>query len=273
MIFDAPEVTFDSQPYLTIQVRDAAGNIYSNFDTGSDTTFIANLPSAGVYYVIVKDGPYHLFSTDQYTVTIATEVALPPAESEPNNGNSSATPLLHNNTTWGQLASEADEDWLAFSVSGAANATIVFDAPEVTFDSQPYFTIQVRDVAGTIYSSVNTGSDNTFIANLPSAGTYYVVVKDGPYHLFSTDQYTVTLSSTSPPDTGGGGEIQAQAHTAIEITWDSIIGKFYVIEWTADLTLGSWFPLTSSKAGTGGEMNFLDSIRGKSKGFYRVKEQ
>ncbi len=56
------------------------------------------------------------------------------------------------------------------------------------------------------------------------------------------------------------------------MVWNTTVGKSYIIEWTANLASPSWFPLTSGLVGTGGEMSYLDSIRGKTKGFYRVKE-
>ena len=273
VMFDSPEnLSGPAFGYHTIEVRNSAGDILSSVITGADTFFYATLPSAGTYYVVVLDGPYSFLSTGQYVVEITTTGTLPTTESEPNDNFSTSTPLTHGNTTWGQLSSENDEDWLAFSISGPATVTIVFDSPEsLSGPAFGYHTIQVKNAAGTVYASVDTGEDKTFLVGLPAAGEYFVVVKDGPYTYLATKMYSVTLTSTTPP-TSTSVEIQSQIHTAVEITWDSSIGKSYVVEWTADLSQGSWFPLTSSTTGTGNQMNHLDSISGESKGFYRIKE-
>ena len=269
--FDSPENNSSSSVgYHTIQFRDSSGGVLASVDTGNDTVFDATVPGAGTYFVVVRDGPYEFQSTNQYSVTITTQGVLTSAESEPNNNSASANALAPGQTKLGQIAPETDQDWFAFNVGGSATATVVFDSPENNSSpSVAYHTIQVRDAGGAIYSSVDTGMDKTFMVGLPGAGEYFVVVKDGPFAFLATKQYSVSVTGTAPPTTA---VIQASIYTAVEIAWNSEIGKTYVVEWSSDLSAGSWFPLSSAIPGTGSEMGYLDSIRGNPQGFYRVEE-
>jgi len=269
--FDSPEnQSSSSVGYHTVQVRDGSGAVLASVDTGNDTVFHATAPSAGSYFIVVRDGPYAFQSTNQYTVTVTTQGSLPSTEIEPNNASADATSLSPAQTALGQIASESDQDWYSFSVGGAATATIVFDSPEnQSSPSVTFHTIQVRDASGTIYSGVDTGEDKTFMVGLPVAGQYFIVVRDGPYAFLSTKQYSVTVTSTAPP---APTELQAIIYSAVEIDWNSQVGKTYVVEWSDNLSPASWLPLSPGIVGTGTDMGFLDSIRGNLRGFYRVQE-
>ncbi len=191
-------------------------------------------------------------------------------EIEPNDSSAAANSIVPGQNTTGQLASATDQDWFGFSMSSAGTVSVVFDSPaNSSAVGAGYHTIQVRNAAGTVFASVETGRDTSFQTGLPSAGTYFVVVKDGPNPNMSTDQYGLTVTTTAPP---APAVVQAQIYTAAEVVWNSTLGKFYVVEWSADMSANSWFPLTPSSPGTGNAMSYLDSIRGETKAFYRVKE-
>lgn len=270
--FDSPEnVSSVSFVYHTIQLRDSSGNVFASVDTGDDTVFNVTVLSAGTYFVVVRDGPYSVQSTNQYNLTITSHGIVGTAESEPNNNAASASLLYFGQINFGQIASETDQDWYSFNVGSSAAATVVFDSPEdVSSLSFSYHTIQVLDAEGLIYARVDTGMDKTFTVGLPDAGQYFLVVKDGPYSSLATKQYSVSIINTVPSQPS---VIQALLYSAVEVVWNSEIGKNYVVEWSSDLSEGSWFPLSSLMSGTGSEMKYLDSIRGNLRGFYRIKEQ
>ena len=269
--FDSPEnLSGAAFGYHTVEVRDSTGTLLARIDTGSDTAFQTGLSASGSYYLVVRDGPYSVLSTGQYGVTITTGFPQPTVESEPNDNSGEADALTPGQKTFGQLLSQSDQDWFSLTTSGSATIGVTFDSPEnVAGAAFGYHTIQVRNAAGTVFASLDTGEDKTFQAGVPSAGTYFVVVRDGPYSILSTKQYGITATTTAPVPPV---PISVQIYPSVEIAWNSIAGSSYVIEWTANLATPAWFPLSPTLAGTGGEMTHLDSTRGKMQGFYRINE-
>ncbi len=59
----------------------------------------------------------------------------------------------------------------------------------------------------------------------------------------------------------------------VEITWNSEAGKTYRIDYATTLQGGSWMPLATSIAGTGGRLSFKDSVIEGAARFYRVVPQ
>lgn len=268
-------VTFDSPEsssiiyYHTVQVLNSRREILASVDTGEDTEFSVTLPSVGDFYVVILDGPPSTLSTRQYSLSLNIEDTTSIAEVEPNGSTKNATNLPESRTVLGQIASEADQDWFVFTVSGPTTASIQFDSPE---DSTiiNYHAVEVRNRKGTVYSKIETGKDVTYQVGLPSAGDYYLVVKDAPSSNDATKQYGVTLTTASPP---AKSEVDSAIHMAIEITWNSNAGSSYVVEWTADMSTGDWLPVSSAMQGTGREMSYLSSIRNGTGGFFRVIEK
>jgi hypothetical protein len=267
VVFSSPEVSTIFF-YHTVQVRNAAGTIFASVDTGQDASFQTGLPSAGTYFLVVRDGPHSTLSTGQYAISITTSGPQSNVESEPNNTFDTASPLPISLKVSGQLSSVNDQDWFSFTTAGSGGVTLTFDSPEAS-SIFFYHTVHLRNAAGTIFASVDTGQDASFQTGLPSAGTYYVVVRDGPHSTLSTGQYGLTVTTTAPP---APAVVQAQIYTAVEVVWNSTVGKSYVVEWSPNMSANSWFPLSPAYAGTAGTMSYLDSIRGKTKAFYRVKE-
>ena len=262
---------YPSYVYYTVQVRSPIGIILASVDTSKDVTFQTGLPSAGTYYLVVREGPSGALETRPYTATVATTAGTAAVESEPNDIPASADPLIPSQKTAGQLMSETDQDWFSFSVSTAATMTVTVTTAWSSngYPSYVYYTVQVRNPAATILASVDTSKDVSFQTTLPSAGTYYIVVLQGPSGALETRQYWVVATATPAPSPT---VLQAQIYPAAEVAWNSSTGKSYVVEWTASLSPPSWFPLSGSLPGTGGQMSYLAPARTQPKGFYRIKE-
>ena len=267
--FTSPENTAGAAfGFHTVQIRDSVGTILASVDTGVSVTFQTRTINSGNYFVVIKDGPFSTLSTGQYSVTITTGASVPTVEAEPNNASNQAAPLSLGQKTYGQLNSTSDQDWFSLNTTSSGLVTVVFDSPEnVAGSAFGFHKIQVVDSSGTIFGSLDTGEDKTMQVGVPAGGTYYVVVKDGPFSTFSSFQYGITVSTTNsaPP-----AVLTAQIYSAIEVTWNSTAGKTYIVERSENLS--SWLPLSTSIPGTGGVMSYLDSIRDKTKAFYRVKE-
>jgi len=267
--FSSPENISDPAfGYHTVQIRNSAGSVLASVDTGSSISFQTDLVSSGTYYVVIKDGPYGILSTGQYSVTITTGASVPTVESEPNNSAIQANPISLGQKTYGQINSASDQDWFSVTTSATGLITIAFDSSEsITDPAFGYHTIRVVDAVGTVYGSLDTGSDRTLQVGVPTGGTYYIVVKDGPYSILCTKQYGLTVTTSAPITPA---VVTAQIYSAVEVVWTSTAGKTYIIERSDNLT--TWLPLSGSISGTGGEMSYLDSIRDKTRAFYRVKE-
>ena len=255
----------------TVQVLDAAGTVFASVDgEGSETRFVTGLPAGGSYFLVVRDGPAANPSTQQYDLSFRLTVPAGLAELEPNDAPATSNPLTLNQRIPGQLASAADQDWFGFNMSAAGSVSVLllYDRTATPWERH---TVQVRDAAGLVYANVdNEGVETWFETGLPAAGSYFVVVRDGPSPSGSTQQYTLSVSTASQPE---AKIIQAQINTAVEVAWNTTDGKSYIVEWSATMSDDAWQPLSPSFAGNGGMMYYLDSVRGDAQGFYRVKER
>lgn len=76
--------------------------------------------------------------------------------------------------------------------------------------------------------------------------------------------YIVEWSSSLPevPATG------LQIHTAVEVTWPTVIGSRYQIQFSEDNQI--WLNAGDPLDGTGGILSWLDRTRGHSRRFYRI---
>lgn len=263
--FDSPETgSFD---YHTIQIKSSTGTVFASFDAETDLSFQARVPSAGTFFIVVLDGPSSIASTGQYSISYTANNIFSGVELEPNNSAQSAVAMAPGQPILGQIASATDQDWFSFTVNSAATVTVEFDSPETgSFD---YHTVQLSNGTGTTFSSVDMKTDGMFQASVSGPGTYYVVVKDGPSSISSTGTYGVTVTGILEIP---NAIIQAELHTAVELTWNSKIGKTYTIEWSPSMATGSWVKLSGSYMGTGSPLSYLDSTRTKPRGFYRIKE-
>lgn len=68
-------------------------------------------------------------------------------------------------------------------------------------------------------------------------------------------------------------QITAQIGTAAEICWNSKSNRLYQLEYRTQLGSDQWYPLGPPVLATGSQSCVLDSIRGNSNKFYRVREQ
>ena len=134
------------------------------------------------YVSVVALAGMRLLAALTLFISVSLILAIPATASveiEPNNSAAIANAIVPGEGMSGQVASESDQDWFGFSVTGPQTVTIHFDSPEDSAHSG-YHTIQVRDGSGTIFAGVDVGQDTEFQTGLPSAGTYFIVVRDGP---------------------------------------------------------------------------------------------
>lgn len=73
-------------------------------------------------------------------------------------------------------------------------------------------------------------------------------------------------------DTRDLSPAQLQIDAAVEISWQSVSGRKYQIQWTNDLTAGPWLNLGGEVEGNGSTKTVFDSTRGRPARFYRLLE-
>ena len=78
---------------------------------------------------------------------------------------------------------------------------------------------------------------------------------------------------TADDTSGQPQRFAAQIERAVKVSWNTQLGKIYTIEWSPDMTAGSWQVLSSDYVGTGDSMDIFDVIEATQRRFYRVKEQ
>ena len=64
--------------------------------------------------------------------------------------------------------------------------------------------------------------------------------------------------------------VTSEIFTAVEISWDTLPGETYQVQWTSDAVSGTWIPLEPAVVGDGTTFSALDSTQGVTERLYRV---
>lgn len=117
-------------------------------------------------------------------------------------------------------------------------------------------------------SGVDIASDGQFTwkpANAPSTNSISVIVTDdGTPPLSDTQTFTVTVYL--PPQLKSAG-ISGNQFT---ISWQTIAGQNYQIEYKDDLNDPSWTPIGNPISGTGGLVTVTNSLTSPTQRFFRI---
>jgi len=118
---------------------------------------------------------------------------------------------------------------------------------------------------------VPPGSIQTF--DIPSGATYLLLGIAADINLAdnqdagnSATAFAVHVYDDSP--TANGAPVTATIQPAVQISWDSISGTYYQVQWSADLA--TWSNFGSPILGDGSTLAVSDPTAGKDKRFYRV---
>jgi hypothetical protein len=79
------------------------------------------------------------------------------------------------------------------------------------------------------------------------------------------DVYFTNFSVTNMAD-----QIQAKIHSAVEISWLSVTGQLYQVQYTPSLAPATWTNFGTTVIGDGTEKSVYDQTRNQDKQFYRV---
>ena len=144
----------------------------------------------------------------------------------------------------GQLSSATDQDWFGFAISNSGVVNVSFTSPEnAPSPGFEFHKVQIVNSAGAIHASVETGVNATFQTMLTDAGSYYVVVKDGPYGFLSTRQYAVTITTGSSVPT-----VEAEPNNGANQANQLLLGQKHYGQ-LSSASDQDWFSLSTNSTG------------------------
>ena len=183
----------------------------------------ATIPSAGTYYLDVRDFTAGTASIRPYDLWLDVRSGAPPTEAEPNDDRSSAN-ALSGSYVAGAQDQAADRDLYALELDAGDTVFLSLDLdPErdgTTFDGRLGFANAQSIVVVSDQGTVDEIDSEAYFATVPTSGTYYAYVDspaagaEGPtatYHLSATvipsarpscRTYTITPPTGTIPDQG-----------------------------------------------------------------------
>ena len=188
LAFDVP-TSSSYNSYFIASVIDAAGNILSSHQVGSDLAFSTALNSGGTYYVQIEDSSF--YNGEQYSLTGSLSNGTSGRETEINDTIATADTLVSGGSIKGQLWWKTDQDLYRVTTDGASTISVAFDAP-TNSSYNNYFKVSLQNASGTVLSSQKTGKDITFDTGVTNAGDHYIVVEDADWH--SSQEYSISTS-------------------------------------------------------------------------------
>ena len=231
--------------YFDLNVYDSSiNNRYGAISLGykiSNETVNISLPSAGTYYVLVNSS--NAFSSVPYSISLNTNNSLlGNIEQEPNQTLATAFPVQLGKTTYGQLASTAEEHYDKFTLTSTSNIYLNFAAPSTKGGT---YTVSILDSTGKVLQSATTdySSDATTLwaNNLPAGNYYYKVTGAGGYdggnYQATIQTYSLTSNTTLTPTLKVTGNLALNTPVSL---------------YTVNLTAGQCYGFTLSGSASGG---------------------
>lgn len=181
---------------------------------GGETSASIDLPSAGRYYLELRDGSDDEESADAYT--LKTTFSPTVDDLEPNNAVGAATSLPVNSTVQATILPKRDGDWVHLQVDHQGQLDLALT--NVASDLDLVFRVYNANLEWTDgwFYPLAKGGDTKASVDLPAAGHYYVEVRDNnddsralqPYLLRTV--FTATVDNLEPNNAiGSASPIQS----------------------------------------------------------------
>ena len=231
--------------YFNLNVYDSSiNNRYGAISLGyklNETVSDILLPSAGTYYLYV--GSNLAFTSQNFSIQLSSDNSLlGNIEQEPNQTLATAFPVQLAKTTYGQLASTAEEHYDKFTLTSTSNIYLNFAAPSTKGGT---YTVSILDSTGKVLQSATTdySSDATtlWVNNLPAGNYYYKVTGAGGYdggnYQATIQTYSLTSNTTLTPTLKVTGNLALNTPVSL---------------YTVNLTAGQCYGFTLSGSASGG---------------------
>ena len=119
------------------------------------------------------------------------------------------------------------------------------------------------------YSTANFFNDSGDLSYNPQGGFVIALGAESDSLAINSGQvYFSDFSVTLLPEVTE--QIQAKIYTAVEVSWQSVTGQFYQVQYTPSLSPATWTNFGSPVVGDGTEKSVYDQTRNRNKQFYRV---
>jgi len=106
-------------------------------------------------------------------------------------------------------------------------------------------------------------------SQIPSTNVFTIrVADDGIPQLAATRSFTILVRNSLGPQIN----VAQGTNGTISLTWTTVAGKTYRVEYKDDLNAPSWAPLGGSIAGNGSPSVFSEAVAARPQRFYRVIE-
>ncbi len=191
--FDAP-TNSNFSDYFQVWIFDEDGNLLASKATGKDSTFTVGASEPGNYFAVVTTAQSYLHDAGQYGLTVTAQASTVPRESESNDTAATADPLALGGGIRGQLATRADIDRFAVTMTSAGTLTVNFDGPTNSTWSN-YFDVEVRTHDGMLLATRSTGGDAAFDVKVAQSGTYIIAISTSSSGLYDSGEYRLGVSA------------------------------------------------------------------------------
>lgn len=157
---------------------------------GAEVEGVANIPGAGRYYVYVEDAGSDGASTEAYSLSLEF---LAGDAFEPNNSFGTATEIEPTTQVFSSVLPMGDADYFTFEVErqGALHVNCTGIAPEVDLEFRLYNAEHVG-ISGYV-RPLRPGADTTEVLDLPTAGRYYLYLRDYQGNAISPANHSIEL--------------------------------------------------------------------------------
>jgi hypothetical protein len=147
------------------------------YSQGGLTEGFVDFPLAGTYFIEVRDGANDARSIEP--ATLQTMFTPTPGSNEPNNAFGEATPVNIEGETMAHILPRGDADWHVFYAPGPGELDVTID--EVPENLDISFRLLNADKAEIQYwiAAPRPGGETTGTVTIPSAGWYWMELRDG----------------------------------------------------------------------------------------------
>ena len=168
-------------------------------DKGGDVDALVDLPSAGRYYLEVREGRDDAASSVPYRLTTVFTPMVDAAE--PNDSFGTASDLRIGVPTQANILPRRDHDWYKFDVPGRAELHVLIT--DVSADLDIVFRVwnNERDIILDWQSPLRPGADTEALVDFASAGQYFLEVADARDDQRSSQPYTLKTTMVPVVDT------------------------------------------------------------------------
>jgi serine protease inhibitor ecotin len=198
---------------ITYRVWDANRDVYAGWYNplapGGDTEAIVDLPSAGRYFLEVRDAGDNARAIEPYLLNLSFTPAMDIFE--PNQTFGSAAVIAVDGSIKANILPKGDVDWYAFDVPHHGELQLsVTDVPQAMDIAFRVWTAN-RDVYDGWFRPLAPGGDTNAIVDLPEPGRYYIELRDNNNDARSIEPYTLSSKFMPAPDANEPNNESSQA--------------------------------------------------------------